>query len=85
MKTFCGWGGVARPSRLRRSHTAGMQSKVHPTYKTIWSDRLAIVPSECVSTREAGRRHRDWIYCASACPANNRFPELARVTVIAIP
>ena len=34
MKTFCGWGGLARPSRLRRSHTAGMQSKVHPTYKT---------------------------------------------------
>ena len=31
---ICGWGGVARPSRLRRSHTAGMQSKVHPTYKT---------------------------------------------------
>ena len=26
-KTFCGWGGLARPSRLRRSHTAGMQSK----------------------------------------------------------
>ena len=22
------------PSRLRRSHTAGMKSKVHPTYKT---------------------------------------------------
>ena len=34
MKTICGWGGLARPSRLRRSHTAGMQSKVHPTYKT---------------------------------------------------
>ena len=33
-KTFCGWGGLARPFRLRRSHTAGMQSKVHPTYKT---------------------------------------------------
>ena len=31
---ICGWGGLARPSRLRRSHTAGMQSKVHPTYKT---------------------------------------------------
>ena len=27
-------GGLARPPRLRRSHTAGMQSKVHPTYKT---------------------------------------------------
>ena len=26
--------GLARPSRLRRSHTTGMQSKVHPTYKT---------------------------------------------------
>ena len=33
-KTFCGWCGLARPSRLRRSHTAGMKSKVHPTYKT---------------------------------------------------
>ncbi len=32
--TFCGWCGLARPSRLRRSHTTGMQSKVHPTYKT---------------------------------------------------
>ena len=31
---ICGWGGLARPSRLRRSHTAGMKSKVHPTYKT---------------------------------------------------
>ena len=31
---ICGWGGLARPSRLRRSHTTGMQSKVHPTYKT---------------------------------------------------
>ena len=28
---ICGWGGLARPSRLRRSHTAGMKSKVHPT------------------------------------------------------
>ena len=35
-----------------------MKSKVHPTYKTIWSDRLAIVPSECVSARQGGRRHR---------------------------
>ena len=34
MKNHCGWGGLARPSRLRRSHTTGMQSKVHPTYKT---------------------------------------------------
>ena len=35
MNTRCGWGGVARTSRdLRRSHTAGMKSKVHPTYKT---------------------------------------------------
>ena len=34
MKTFCGWGSLTRPSRLRRSHTTGMQSKVHPTYKT---------------------------------------------------
>ena len=33
-KTFCGWGGLAHPSRLRRSHTAGMKSKVHPTYTT---------------------------------------------------
>ena len=32
--TFCGWCCLARPPRLRRSHTAGMQSKVHPTYKT---------------------------------------------------
>ena len=32
--TFCGWCGLARPSRLRRSHTTGMKSKVHPTYKT---------------------------------------------------
>ena len=31
---ICGWGGLTRPSRLLRSHTAGMQSKVHPTYKT---------------------------------------------------
>ena len=30
---ICGWGGVARPSRFRRSHTAGMKSKVYPTYK----------------------------------------------------
>ena len=34
MKTLLGWGGVARPSRLRRSHTTGMKSRVHPTYKT---------------------------------------------------
>ena len=35
MKALCGWGGWARISRaLRRSHTTGMQSKVHPTYKT---------------------------------------------------
>ena len=34
MKTLRGWGGVARPSRLHRSHTTGMKSKVHPTYKT---------------------------------------------------
>ena len=34
MKTLCGWGGVARILViLRRSHTTGMQSKVHPTYK----------------------------------------------------
>ena len=31
---ICGWGGWACSSRLRRSHTAGMKSKVHPTYKT---------------------------------------------------
>ena len=36
MKNHCGWGGRG-PSllvTLRRSHTTGMQSKVHPTYKT---------------------------------------------------
>ncbi len=36
-----------------------VKSKVHPKYKTIWSDRLAIVSSGCVSTRQGGRRHRD--------------------------
>ena len=36
-----------------------MKSRVHPTYKTTWSDRLTIVPSECVSSRQGGRRHRD--------------------------
>ena len=34
MKDLLRVGRFARPSRLRRSHTAGMQSKVHPTYKT---------------------------------------------------
>ena len=40
-KTFCGWSCLARPSRLRRSHTAGMKAKVHLTYKlgsSVWSE-----------------------------------------------
>ena len=32
MKTLCGGGSLL--GTLRRSHTTGMQSKVHPTYKT---------------------------------------------------
>ena len=32
MKTL--WGGGALLVTLRRSHTTGMKSKVHPTYKT---------------------------------------------------
>ena len=36
-----------------------MKSRVHPTYKAKRSDRLTIVPSKCVSTRQGGRRHRD--------------------------
>ena len=45
-----------------------MKSKVHPTYKTIWSDRLAIVPSECVSTRQGGRRVRCHVIAPALIP-----------------
>ena len=34
MKDLLRVGRLARPSRFRRSHTTGMKSKVHPTYKT---------------------------------------------------
>ena len=34
MNTRCEWGGVTRTSLVRRSHTTGVKSKVHPTYKT---------------------------------------------------
>ena len=33
MKTLPAWGGALLVT-LRRSHTTGMKSKVHPTYKT---------------------------------------------------
>ena len=33
----------------------------------------------------AGRMTLRETYCSSACPANNRFPVLARVTAVAIP
>ena len=75
MKTLCRWGGLARASgTLRKSHTTGMRSKVHPTYKTKYrvanwpaynralvrrGDVTVWLSSEAIAAALLGSRHRD--------------------------